>query len=267
MINDAPGGKVLPASKDASKPSKDERDLKDGEIDKFSAKFMRAFVVSRAAKKNRKPASSHGARIHGSKSNKGKHRFVFPSKNSTLSTSKPFESIKTKIQPAVPQLTTVSTERKIITLTDTPYENSERILHEGSATKNDKGKYTKIDKHKSRPQNKDIVTEEQKPRGGTTPTPLVPTRHGTTTAIPAATFLVTPRIQPSERLRSELSYDHDKAGSDEDTKDERVTKKGKNCRFSAEEQPRSSPLATNFAGVLAGILILLLIFIVTPRLT
>ena len=178
-----------------------------------------------------------------------------------------FESIKTKIQPAVPQLTTVSTEGKIFTLTDTPYENSERILHEGGATKNDKRKYTQSDKHKSRPQNKDIVTEEQKPRGGTTVTPLVPTRHGTTTAIPTATFLVTPRIQPSERLRSELSYDHDKAGSDEDTKDERVTKKGKNCRFSAEEQPRSSPLATNFAGVLAGILILLLIFIVTPRLT
>lgn len=35
----------------------------------------------------------------------------------------------------------------------------------------------------------------------------------------------------------------------------------------AEKQPRLSPLATNFAGVSAGILILLLIFTFVPRLT
>ncbi|XP_022801513.1 flocculation protein FLO11-like [Stylophora pistillata] len=264
MISHVPGGKGLPASNDASKF--ENRNPTDSKIDKFPATFIRTFVVRRAAKKHKMPSSSQEARKHSSAkgSNKGKDRFVFPSKISTLGTSKPFESFKTEMRPAALQLTTVSSKGKIIPSTPTPYTNSERILNRSGATKTDTEKSAHSGKDKFRPP--DTVTGKQRPSGGTTAAPLAPTRPGGTTATPTPNILVTPRTQESEGLRLELPYDHARTGSDEDTKNERVIKKGKNCYSSAEEQPRSGPLATSLAGVLAGILILFLILTVVPRL-
>ena len=53
------------------------------------------------------------------------------------------------------------------------------------ATKNDRKKYAQSDKHKSQPQNKDVVAEQQNPCGGTTATPLAATQHGATAFLPS----------------------------------------------------------------------------------
>ena len=234
-------GRVLPlASKDAQKSIKIRNVSTIGKI-KF---FMR-----RSARRHNVLKSTHGTGMPSSasilKDSKDIEAFTFQKTQPSSTTGLQY---KTKITAPF-KLVNLPTEETVIPSVDKADVETDWLSKEGNTTEQDDQKSSHNDgkEENSLPHGEPKVTGHE----GST-------RHAGTSAMPQHKMAVHPGVKASSGLRWKAAYDHVKL---DDSKKGKHFKNKKKKSHSEDDEPldSSSPAAT-VAGILAGLLMVLIIF-------
>ena len=199
--------------------------------------------------------SSHGTEIPSSasilKDGQDIEAFTFQKSPSSSITGLPY---KTKITAPF-KLTILPTEETSIPSVDMADAELDWISKEDNSTKQDdkKSAHSNDNDDNSSPHGEPMVTGHE-----------ASTRHAGTSAMPQHKMVVHPGVKASSGLRWKAAYDHVKLNDSKKGKHFKIKKK-KSYSEDEEAVDSSSPTAT-VVGILAGILILLFIFIGVPRL-
>ena len=246
-------GKILPQS-NGLKTMKLTSDGIDDMIKKVLIK--RKFAMERSAKmhKLKMLSSSQGDKMPSSASHlgvgKGKDAFTFPDIPPSSGTGEPY---KTKIHTSI-KFTVLPTEETATPSVDTTDAESNWISKQDYTAEEDEQKSSQNDdKSQSLPHGEPKMIGHEGSN-----------QHGGTSAIPQHKMAVYPGMKKSSGLRWNVAHEYAKL--DESKKGKHAKKKKTKSESGTEDTEHSDSSAATVAGILAGILMILIVYTGAPSL-